>query len=89
MRWKALAEIYTMHSFAPFWNRIPTTRKTMGGKTTWSNPGKIGQEELRGSRDKLPRTTTGARVGNKSHVKSMRTEICWFVGLLIYEVPFV
>ena len=20
-RWKALAEIYTMHSFAPFWNR--------------------------------------------------------------------
>ena len=22
-RWKALAEIYTMHSFAPFWNRIP------------------------------------------------------------------
>ena len=22
MRWKALAEIYTMHSFAPFWNRI-------------------------------------------------------------------
>ena len=22
-RWKALAEIYTLHSFAPFWNRIP------------------------------------------------------------------
>jgi len=21
MRWKALAEIYTMHSFEPFWNR--------------------------------------------------------------------
>ena len=30
--WKALAEIYTMHSFAPFWNRIPKTRKTMGEK---------------------------------------------------------
>ena len=29
MRWKALAEIYTMHSFAPFWNRIPETRKTV------------------------------------------------------------
>jgi hypothetical protein len=28
MRWKALAEIYTMHYFAPFWNRIPKTRKT-------------------------------------------------------------
>ena len=25
MRWKALAEIYTMHSFAPFWNRIPNS----------------------------------------------------------------
>ena len=31
-RWKALAEIYTMHSFAPFWNRILKTRKTMGRK---------------------------------------------------------
>ena len=31
-RWKALAEIYTMHSFAPLWNRIPKTRKTMGRK---------------------------------------------------------
>ena len=26
MRLKALAEIYAMHSFAPFWNRIPKTR---------------------------------------------------------------
>ena len=25
-RWKALVEIYTMHSFAPFWNRIPLHR---------------------------------------------------------------
>ena len=25
-RWKALAEIYTMHSFAPLWNRIPNNR---------------------------------------------------------------
>ena len=32
MRWKALAEIYKMHSFAPFWNRIPKTRKTVGRK---------------------------------------------------------
>ena len=31
-RWKALVEIYTMHSFAPFWNRIPKTRKNMGRK---------------------------------------------------------
>ena len=41
MRWKALAEIYTMHSFAPFWNRIPKTRKTMGRKEPGPyNPGK-------------------------------------------------
>ena len=31
--WKALAEIYKMHSFAPFWNRIPTTRKTVGHRS--------------------------------------------------------
>ena len=60
-RRKALAEIYTMHSFAPFWNRIPKTRKTMEGKRAWSNPGKTGQEELIGSRKLLPSTTTGAR----------------------------
>ena len=30
-RWKALAEIYTMHSFAPFWNPHSKT----GEKRTW------------------------------------------------------
>ena len=40
-RWKVLAEIYTMHSFAPFWNRIPKTRKTMGRKEPGPTPGKI------------------------------------------------
>ena len=41
MRWKALAEIYKMHSFAPFWNRIPKTRKTVGRKEPGPyNPGK-------------------------------------------------
>ena len=39
--WKALAEIYKMHSFAPFWNRIPKTGKTMGRKEPGPyNPGK-------------------------------------------------
>ena len=32
IRWKALAEIYTMHSFAPFWNRIPKNEENHGGK---------------------------------------------------------
>ena len=40
-RWQAFAEIYAMHSFAPFWNRIPKTRKTMGGKEPGPTPGKL------------------------------------------------
>ena len=31
MRSKALAEINTMHSFAPFWNRIPKNEENHGG----------------------------------------------------------
>ena len=34
IRWKALAEIYTMHSFAPFWN--PYAKN--GGKRAWPKP---------------------------------------------------
>ena len=30
-RWKALAEIYTMHSFAPFWNPLAKN----GEKRAW------------------------------------------------------
>ena len=41
MRLKALVEIYTMHSFAPFRNRIPKARKTMGGKEPGPTPGKL------------------------------------------------
>ena len=56
MRWKALAEIYTMHSFAPFWNRIPKTRRTVGRKEpamVHTTPGKNGQEKLISSRSSL------------------------------------
>ena len=31
-RWKALAEIYKMHSFAPFLNRIPKNEENHGGE---------------------------------------------------------
>ena len=31
MRWKALAEIYTMHFFAPVWNRIPKNEENKVG----------------------------------------------------------
>ena len=30
-RWKALAEIYTMRSLAPLWNRIPKNEENHGG----------------------------------------------------------
>ena len=38
MRLKALAEVYTVHSFAPFWNRIPKNEENQGGggERTWS-----------------------------------------------------
>ena len=40
-RWKALAEIYTMHSFAPLWNRIPKNEENHGGgKDPGPIPGK-------------------------------------------------
>ena len=38
--WKALAEIYTMHSFAPLWNRIPKNEENQGGKDPGPIPGK-------------------------------------------------
>ena len=61
-RWKALAEIYTMHSFAPFWNRIPKTRKTMGRKEPGPTPGKNGQEKLISSRSSLLSTTSARKM---------------------------
>ena len=41
LNWKALAEIYTMHSFAPLWNRIPKNEENHGGgKDPGPIPGK-------------------------------------------------
>ena len=72
-RWKALAEIYTMHFFAPFWNRIPKNEENHGGgKRSWSNPGKTGQEKLISSRNSLPSATL-ARDLNKGRVTSLCT----------------
>ena len=71
IRWKALAEIYTMHSFAPFSNRIPKNEENHRGKRSWSNPEKTSKEKLMSSRNSLPRTTL-ARDLNKGHVTSMR-----------------
>ena len=41
-RWKALVEIYTMHSFAPFCTVLesnPKNQENHGEKRTWSNSG--------------------------------------------------
>ena len=32
---KTLAEIYKMHSFAPFWNRIPKNEEKLGKRRAW------------------------------------------------------
>ena len=75
MRWKALAETYKCTSLqrfgiesAPFWNRIPKNEENHGGKRSWSNPGKTGQEKLMSSRNSLP----SARDLNKGRVTSLR-----------------
>ena len=43
MRWKALAEIYTMHSFAPLWN--PLTKN--GEKRAWPKQPRKGRNEMK------------------------------------------
>ena len=40
-RWKALAEIYTMHSFAPFWNPYAKT----GEKGAWPKQPRKGRKQ--------------------------------------------
>ena len=40
-RWKALAEIYTMHSFAPFWNPFAKT----GEKGAWPKQPRKGRKQ--------------------------------------------
>ena len=39
-RWKALAEIYTMHSFAPFWNPLAKN----GEKRAWPKQPRKGRK---------------------------------------------
>ena len=59
MRWKALAEIYKMNSFAPFGLESQKPRKSWGEKNlVHITPGKNGQEKLRSSRSSLLNTTS-------------------------------
>ena len=41
MRWKALAEIYTMHSFAPVWNPLAKN----GEKRAWPKQSRKGRKQ--------------------------------------------
>ena len=59
MRWKALAEIYKMHSFAPlhrFWNPQSKT----GEKITWPKQPRICENERPLSSSSLPTWSTSA-----------------------------
>ena len=51
-RWKALAEVYTMHSFAPLWN--PQSKN--GEKRTW--PKQPRKKEKTRKREANKRSTT-------------------------------
>ena len=64
----------------------PKNQENHGRKRTWPNPGKTGQEKLKGSRNLLPSTTTGARVLNKSHVRSMRPYVEYEDTVLVGSV---
>ena len=68
---KTLAEIYTMHSFASFWNRIQKTRKPWGEKNlVHITPGKHGQEKLISSRSSLLSTTSARKLKNASEYET-------------------
>ena len=64
-RWKALAEIYTMHSFAPLWNRIPKNEENHGGEkilvqSRENRPGEA-QRQLQRSTQCYPRARSGIK----------------------------
>ena len=64
MRWKALAEIYTMHSFAPFWN--PKTKSAGKKERSWpkTTPRKD-EKKKRRSNNSLPNTSAKRSCGEK------------------------
>ena len=67
-RWKALAEIYTMHSFAPFWNPQSKT----GEKRTWPKQHRKGENERPLSSISLP--STSAKGGCEEKLTRMKIE---------------
>ena len=67
-RWKALAEIYTMHSFAPFWN----PQSKIGEKRTWPKRPRKGENERPLISSSLP--STSAKGGCEEKLTRMKIE---------------
>ena len=67
-RWKALAEIYTMHSFAPFWNPLAKN----GEKRAWPKQPRKGDNERPFSSSSLP--STSAKGGCAEKLTRMKIE---------------
>merc|ERR1712078_607588 len=82
-RWKALAEIYTMHSFAPFWNRIPKNEENHGGEKSLvqsreNRPGEA-HRQLQLSTQCYPRARSGIKaVCQACEYTWDTTTISWF-----------
>ena len=67
-RWKALAEIYTMHSFAPFWNPLAKN----GEKRAWPKQPRKGENERPLRSSTLLRTS--AKGGCKEKIARIKNE---------------
>ena len=68
---KALAEIYTKHSFAPFWNPQSKT----GEKRTWPKQPRKGENERPLSSSSLP--STSAKGGCEEKLTRMKIEYAY------------
>ena len=70
-RWKALAEIYTMHSFAPFWNQQSKT----GERRTWPKQPRKGENDRPLSSSSLP--STSAKGSYEEKLTRMKIEYAY------------
>ena len=74
-RWKALAKIYTTHSFAPFWNPQSKLGKETGKKRTWSKQPRKSENERPLSSSSLP--STSAEGGCEEKLTRMKIEYAY------------
>ena len=88
-RWKALAEIYTMHSFAPFWNREIFAILTLIGVWGMKIIMKVHQKMGRVSRPfflyKMTLNGVWGQAHPKTYTSAERSDIEWGLGASTYE----